>query len=387
MLGVLILYIFPVNQFVICSNGRGYPQEVVNMSQLTDIPTLDGSTELQQFTRFLQMLSNPSSQVEPSLEFVAHSTRKSVVRAAHSKYTVVPMYHQVLRERFLEYTQNKNGQRTKIVLFTFDITETTDGVQPSKGGTTFTITTKGMPTSDLSYSKDSTELYYTEGNCPYKDHFNGSYTVWCAIQDSVTEIVLHSMHTNFAAFNEKPAEKRRIMRRTLIYDGTLPVHPTNSKNCINGLEPTWDYPVMYWLYQHNISTWVKNGCALDFLSSEDIQQCFKNRFNNSLSVIGDSHLAYSFFYIISLIDAPTASALADKVTSDVNIGDYSLYWTTFLDTFTVNIKRLMVKFLQKKYKSLTPRRHLLVMDAGTKNNTLCYDNVKEFSGSFIYSQR
>ena len=373
LLVVAFLCIYRLNLFVICSGGRGNPHDVVIVDKLSDIPTLDGATELQQLTRFWQVLSSSSYQLEHSLEYLADKIGKPVLRAASTKYTVVPLHHKVSKGSFLRYTQNKDEQKTNIVLYNFDITETTDGVQPTSGGTTFTITTKGKPTSaGMTNSNDSAELHYTEGNCPYKDHFNGSYTVWCTIQDPVTEVVTSSMHTNFAAFNGKPAEKIEIMRRTLHYDGTLPEHPTNNWNCIHGIEPTWDYPVMYWLYRNNTSTWVKNGCALDFLSSEDVEQCYKGRFNNSFTVIGDSHLSYSFFYMVWLIDAPAVSALADKVEQDVDIGPYSLYWTTFMDTFTENIKRFMVNILQdvKKHRtqaghaSQTPHRHLLVIDAG-----------------------
>ena len=328
--------------------------------QVSSIPVMDGSTELEQLTRFWQLLSKSSNITENSLEHLASLVNMSDAYdlADRASFANVPLKYYIAEGEFVEHIPKINTQQPKVVFIKFNISERLPGsLLMSNGGTTFLIRTRG--TSPSAYNNSDV---YTEGDCPYQDHFNGSYTVWCTVHDSVTEVVVYVIFTNFAAFNEKEGIKREIMRETFNYTNVLPAHPGRNDSCLE--ERVWDYPVMYWLYHKDTAVWVRNGCTQKFMSTTEIEVCYKKRFNDNLFVLGDSHLAYSFFYMVSLVDKPAALAVANKVEGDLKIGKYQYYWTTFLHEFTKNIGKVKQDILQRTLNDPGNNKHLLIIDAG-----------------------
>ena len=335
-------------------------------SEISGIPIMDGSTELEQLTRFWQLLSKSSINTEDSLEHLASLVNMTDAYglADRASFANVPLHYYISEGEFVEHMPKINTQQPKVTFIRFNISELLPwSLQMSNGGTTFLIRTKGTTLS--SYTNSGV---YTEGDCPYTDHFNGSYTVWCTVQDPVTEVVVYVIHTHFAAFNEKEGIKREIMRKTFYYTDVLPAHPGSNDNCLE--EPVWDYPVMYWLYHNYTALWVRNGCTQKFMSTTELEVCYKKRFNDNLFVLGDSHLAYSFFYMVSIVDEAAALAVASKVEGDLKIGKYQFYWTTFLNTFADNIDKVKQDILQRAINDSRTFRHILILDAGNNGRPL-----------------
>ena len=324
---------------------------------------LDGGTELEQLTRSWQLMLNRSDVKNLSTYQLANIFNKSE-RSAVLDAMKQRMSYSVSSPTYIEHSMHRIQK--SIVIAEFWINETTleSSKQPSGGGTSFTITTRGC--NDTS----SNSSYHTESDCSYKDYFNGSYTFWCAIVDPITDVKVNALHTHFNAFNHHKGSPNKVFKKRFYYNNRI--------NSINSLEDErtcafseyqdqWLYPVRYWIYRKSESTptYIENDCELTFMPKDRIQKCYDAKFNNNIHVLGDSHLAYTFFYLISLVDNEAAARHAAKVHNDMTIKSYHYYWATFLNTFQENLDKFINNVRQHNGTSAQNEPHFLLMDAGT----------------------
>ena len=322
---------------------------------------LDGQTELEQLNRAWQVMLNRSDVKGLSTDQLAKKFARSEkseklirMRQKMNYYISSPTYRVYSMDRI-----QKN-----IVLAEFWIDETTAGStkQPSSGGTSFTMTTRGC--NDTSRKSS----YHTESDCSYKDYFNGSYTCWCAIVDPVTDVEIYALHTHFNAFNHQKGTRNRVFKRRLYYSdiNKRNISMSDDRMCASSeYQEQWLYPVRYWIHCEADSTYIENDCPLTFMSDDRILKCYKEKFNSNIHVLGDSHLAYSFFYLISLVDKEAAARYADKVHNDMTIKSYHYYWATFQNTFQDNLDKFINNVRQHNGTSKQSEPHFLLMDAGT----------------------
>ena len=57
-------------------------------------------------------------------------------------------------------------------------------------------------------------------------------------------------------------------------------------------------------------------------------------------MLGDSHIAYIFFYFLTFIKLPEVKLVGGKIFTDVSIPPYKMRWTTMSKQFVNNIKML-----------------------------------------------
>ena len=330
---------------------------------LSDVYHLDGSTELEQLTRAWQLMLNLSDAKELSTEELAKKFPRSEISAELIELKQ-KMGYSVSAPTYREHSMD--GIQRTIILAEFWINETTAGSskRPSRGGTSFTITTRGC---DVISGVGS---YHTESECSYKDHFNGSYTCWCAIVDPVTDVEIYALHTHFSAFNHEQGTRNKVFKKRLYYSNSIKRHNSvmDERLCASSeYQDQWLYPVRYWIHRKADSTptYLENDCPLIFMSNDEIQKCYKTKFRSNIHVLGDSHLAYTFFYLISLVDKEAAARHADKVHNDMTIKSYHYYWATFQDTFQENLDKFIYNVRQHNGTSVQNEPHFLLMDAGT----------------------
>ena len=119
----------------------------------------------------------------------------------------------------------------------------------------------------------------------------------------------------------------------------------------------------YWLQNKQGMHWIENGCPVRPLPSEQMRECFTERFHNRITVIGDSHVLYLYYYLVHLID-PKAVTQAGKTHKDRFIKSYRYLWTTFAETFHKKIRNLVIQLRMTQNKSANGTE-LIVLHCGS----------------------
>ena len=222
----------------------------------------------------------------------------------------------------------------------------------SSGGSTFRIAARSFENS----LKDKT---FTTSTCPVRDFFNGSYTFVCALLNVRTEIKVMLMNTNYKSYNQVGGLHKHVLGISV---GINMIKLQPKLECTELERRDEEYPIKYWLHTENNHYWIDNGCRSNALTYQVINNCYKEQFNNSLSVMGDSHLTYTFFYMLSLIKHPVAKN-ADKIHHDVYVqNQFRYYWNDYFSSTAANLEKFYKNITQTNY--INRKTHSIIFDGG-----------------------
>ena len=308
----------------------------------------DGRNELRQLFMYWKLKLKINTDKAVPLEELAtrmssDDVYTSVRRDVDKNKYAYNMSHVLLK------TEHINQRNISMVSFLINefVTENVRG----KGGTTFRIKIKG-------YEKPSPASTFTTSTCPVHDFFNGSYLCACALYGRQNDVNIIVMNTEFNGYNQVKGQNRVVIKKTFNGSSATQV-PTNSCNS------SFDFQIFHepyhWYHSSSNHKLIENGCQVMQMSTDNIKKCFQ-RYTNNIAVMGDSHLTYTFFYLLNLGQHPEAKK-ASKMHHNLYVGNFSYYWSDFMNSTRIKLETFYENIT--KSESRRSSSHILILDGGT----------------------
>ena len=207
------------------------------------------------------------------------------------------------------YRYNVTYQRT-------EVTDTEDfvkifiyehrGGRPSSGGTTFRVNVTSDRTSQV---------------CPWKDYLDGSYMACCLVDTTFIKtrynIEVFVKLENYTAYSRLQSTSTSIWSEMFeLKSAKMVNHEFKYHECrLSDIKHRGDG---YWLRS---SEWVDvldsyvlrdaksphNYCTFPIINSL-VVQCFRDKFHNAFTLIGDSHMRYAYYYLMQVTTGPAQSS-------------------------------------------------------------------------------
>ena len=216
----------------------------------SDIDNAVGTTELQQYARFMKMY--------PKFKF--HMTQNTTFPPPDG------------------YSYN-----VRVVSSTDFVIEERCGNSSTGGGSSFLIITTSTSTQ----------------NCHYNDFFNGTYAVHCPLPEcSCRNVSIRLQYSNFTAYTGNHKAVQTVLFRKLMCNNQSTAVVSNSSRR-KTKQITDDKNVVTW-YKHN-GDWeatLLNGKRYIEMSESELCGCVKNI--RKLVMVGSSHMRYKFDHIAYL---------------------------------------------------------------------------------------
>ena len=154
--------------------------------------------------------------------------------------------------------------------------------------------------------------------CPVKDFFNGTYLVCCTVDITFLSSYTISINQQFKGFDAyKPVPNKmtyvwsKLFTQTNQFQTskTQPYPPCSNVTSLNLEHGYWG--------KHSKSSRRNNRfilpdvnspgdhCEFPLMPAAQLKACFKNVYNNTLVMIGDSHVRYAYFLMIRLTTGET----------------------------------------------------------------------------------
>ena len=364
-----------------------------NTGNPVNCSTLDGTTEFMQMSTLWNMLVPSTETSGMSLdELSGHLLRNADIIDRYRTHTEHISVTCTISTP--EIMTSANGSETYVKYLVQEYF--TNGTATS-GGATFTVSTNSSDFPDMDectqclsedqpcMTSSGTNPEHLLSNCPYVDHFNGTYSFTCTLQLQLTSISVVLRNSLFNAYTMSTPINRVIFTATICLSSAIQspgvtefrlcesrgIASYTSKSPQITCTPYSKRRVQgcarsanggHWIYRNagGIS-WEENDNQLMMMSSDEVTKCMQQRFQNRIFVLGDSHMAYLFFYLLSLIDEHLVYDIADKVHHNLDISSYSFLWTTTVETIEPNLDLILEKMVSVPPKS-TP---LLIINVGS----------------------
>ena len=106
-----------------------------------------------------------------------------------------------------------------------------------------------------------------------------------------------------------------------------------------------------------------NGSNLQLISTSSVKQCVRDKFNNSISVLGDSHMRFWYFYILHELHVPLPT-LSGRMHNDFTKASYYFVWDAFCSVHREKYQTYLDSILAKT-RANPYRQFLLVIGHGS----------------------
>ena len=302
-------------------------------------------------------LSNKS--VQPNCKTPTLSSMVDLPEVLETKTNIVPAYkyqlHSYRSYKPLQYCTNAH------CYYQINVDECYNGYMTG-GGTTFR---SFITEVESEYTSDIVPISMAvriKLSCSIKDHLNGTYTVCCVIPSCipvlVVQLTLHVEYIIFAAFDVRcntNSNNRLILTNTVnisTYFGSLSNCPkslldsekrntsTKSKNkCLN-LKYNKKYGSWIKLSPQSEWKWMAEKCVMDLLPVPRIQHCFKSRYKNNFLIVGDSHLRYTYVYLLELLDS-LPPGMQPKFQHDFYLNNKQFIWAPYVSDVLKTMKDVL----------------------------------------------
>ena len=204
-----------------------------------------------------------------------------------------------------KYRYNVTYQRT-------EVTDSEDFVKifihehsvggPSSGGTTFRVNVTSDRTSQV---------------CPWKDYLDGSYMVCCLVDTTFIKtrykVEVFMKLENFTAYSRLQSTSTSIWSEMFEIESTKMVDQNfqYSECKLSNIQHRGDG---YWLrsseHMDVLDSYVlrdasspRNYCTFP-INHRRVVQCFKDKFHDDFTMIGDSHMRYAYYYLMQITTGP-----------------------------------------------------------------------------------
>ena len=176
--------------------------------------------------------------------------------------------------------------------------------------------------------------------CPVKDYFNGTYLSCCEIRDDLIKedftLSVNEEYANFEAYDHHMGNSRIIWNETVstktksksklqnLYTSKI-IHSRVSSNFADTSKSLQSSKVPNILPCKNVTSldmtkgiWFRTNttahynryilphqsygyCMFSLMATEDIRSCIHKRYSYSITMMGDSHMRYSFYKFLKLV--------------------------------------------------------------------------------------
>ena len=256
---------------------------------------------------------------------------------------------------------NVRTTENNVELLRIDILEEpTSNLKPSVlgvGGTSFRVEVTSNKNRNL---------------CPYKDYFNGTYSTWCTIDTTYLtgqyDVTIYTEFTDFRAFHKFHSARRNIWNRS------FPVLNYTSMNssqyplatCNSSVQKP-DFFHGYWLqisgHHHfllpdRIAT--HGYCVYTNIDQNVTTACFRDIFNETFDMFGDSQIRYAFYYMTNVTGG---RELWQNEQHSITEQKRIFIWTTLCHRLSL----LLDDYIKKRTMhavNATNVSHLLVLGVG-----------------------
>ena len=313
-------------------------------SILEECPILNGRTEFEQLKHFWERSVN--SKEDMSFTELASAFKNKIKNYKSKEVPKQNISHYTLSDaKIVQY----NSASGILNIAKYNIRELNSKGTPTSGGTSFQITTKGY---------DEIDSLSTSSTCAYRDLFDGNYEFCCNILNKITDIEVVVMNTEFTSFQQVKGMNAKVLE-TSLKDRTVGYSTNPHTNCNVNYISSWSYPVYYWLHRNKQHVWVENGCQLNDLPNDVVKKCYSERYNNKISVLGDSHMAYSYFYLLRYIN--TSAIKTKHIHGDHDISNFTYYKSTTFRTYPTKLQKVSNNILKQGKES---KSNLLLLNGG-----------------------
>lgn len=356
-----------------------------------DCPNLDGRTELEQLRRLWASTGDvPLDEYEPDDE--ESWENKDLEQLAHIAFQS-DLYGDI---------QNRSADKA-LNDYSFHVTEpekafSSDGFEvmkvfiherfkgdDTKGGATLKIIMRGI---------------HTRNSCAFRDYFNGTYLVCCTLRENVNTIDIYVMNVNFESFklyyslnylvhsvevdSNRPfvatnGELHEIDEFKSFHEAIMKHHAELDSELNHVIEEECSNDDGYWLRYVGRQSWryVKNGAYTNHLYIKEIDQCFAERFDNSVIFIGDSHMRTSYLYVLhDLRHFRNQGDMTNEATHEFTMtaANQTYIRSTYEDSLHEHLLEILKNVTNhpRQFKKKT----LLVINSGTWD--LAFDNAVDY---------
>ena len=205
--------------------------------------------------------------------------------------------------------------------------------------------------------------------CPYVDHANDSYTIYCPLHENCVTIVSHLLYfdyLSFAANVDRHSANKMIFRKRLCGTTNL-TFPQNtlhwSKRVGNSSESQSATNVFPWHLQLNNN---------NLITDDQLMQC-RQLSNMSLYFIGDSHCRYLAYHVLQKLGKETGPK---KLHADYNVGNIHYFYAPYtIENVLPRLHNLLTNLRTNQFQAK------VIFDAGSWD--VNHRNISYFATSVI----
>ena len=209
--------------------------------------------------------------------------------------------------------------------------------------------------------------------CPVKDFFNGTYLVCCSLDRSLPvqqcTISISQQFCQFNAFKMFPSHTKLIWNYTYmsLFNDTESVYPpcknVHNLSIVSGYWKRNEKTLNRSFNQYVIRDSSAPGqhCIFPMMSEKTIKQCFTEKFNDDLTMMGDSHIRYAFYYLIQLTTGPSLSRALHR---NINVNMHHFQWKPLCKSVTIGLKNYLDERLKDRRLGSGNFSDLLILGIG-----------------------
>ena len=180
-------------------------------------------------------------------------------------------------------------------------------------------------------------------------------------------ITIYNEFTNFRAYYKYHPSRKKLWTKS--FPKNLPVSTASTPAYPVCMEPhKLDYSLGYWVKQQNEHRYIlpdpesPNGwCMPSSLRPEEINSCFVDKFKKSMTLIGDSHIRFTFYYMTNVTGG---RELYRNVQHNITEQDRIFLWTTMCHNLVANLEEYLNKYYHRPVLNEDPA-HLLILGIGS----------------------
>ena len=235
-----------------------------------------GSTERAQLTRLLnESIANECYNFTQKNESPRHFTVENVT--THNCCTII----RIIEIRSQIFGANKSS------------------LPASDGGSSF-----------LSVAINERRLY----SCPFIDYFNGTYDVVCRLYDECHNISITLTYINYNAFrwDSKLVTKQLFLKRV----------------CRQSCKTANFGPYIGWYRNNRSTTWRWLRGDREVMTDNQMRTCIV-QLPSPVLLFGDSHLRYTLYYWLSLINKLSRSMAFRKFGGEITVDKFTMKFVSF----------------------------------------------------------
>ena len=181
----------------------------------------------------------------------------------------------------------------------------------------------------------------TVAYCPYVDHFNDSYSIYCPLIETCVAVSIHVIYFDYLAYTRKVIAHFPLNK--LIFSGVICDAATHQQQF-------FPYPSLHWkkksVLQEGKFAWKLQRKYEDLMSQDEIRVCLQ-RSNETIYFIGDSHARYVVNHLLRMNGLPTVV----KRNPEYHAKNIHYYERTFTDHVLKTFKSTLIALKSKSVQA------------------------------------